>query len=169
MVSQSFSLIYREDEELIAFQTRQGRAPTLHSRPSSRMEEMLSRLLKSQKAATRSLESRLAENSRMQAENTRSLDNKMSDFPYKQVEQIAEMSDLVDRISTEERSIQASPVLGSNPTRRNSISPGSALIASVSMPSETFSQSTQPVLRRSLRLQLKNSLASQITDARFLN
>ena len=37
---------------------------------------------------------------------------------YKQVEEIAEIFDLVDRISSMERSIQSSPVLGSNPTQK---------------------------------------------------
>jgi len=80
MALQSSSLLDRELEEeaLIAFQVRPSRGHTPQSRPSSRIEDMFSQLLKSQEAATRSLE------------------NKMSDMAYKQVEQIAEMSDLVD-------------------------------------------------------------------------
>jgi len=99
-----------------------------------------------------SLESKLAENTRSLeiklAANTRSLENKIADMAYKQVEQIAEVSyiHVVDRISTLERSIQSSPVLGLNPTRINSISPGHAMMASASMPSETYSHQSQPIL-----------------------
>jgi len=41
-----------------------------------------------------------------------STDDKLSHIAYKQIEQIAEMSDLVDRISTVERSLQGSPYTG---------------------------------------------------------
>src|SRR6218665_499041 len=52
---------------------------------------------------------------------------KLSHIAY---EQIAEMSDLVDRISTVERSLQGSPFTGSEPTRRSLTPPRHALIAS---------------------------------------
>src|SRR6218665_614098 len=47
---------------------------------------------------------------------------------YKQIEPIAEMSDLVDRISTVERSLQGSPFTGSDPTRRSLTPPRHALM-----------------------------------------
>ena len=59
-----------------------------------------------------------------------STDDKLSHIAYKQIEQIAEMSDLVDRISTVERSLQGSPYTGSDPTRRSPTPPGHALMAS---------------------------------------
>ena len=56
MVSQSFNLIGQDEEqELVAFGTRQSRGPTPQSRPNSRMEEMLSQLIKSQDATAKSL------------------------------------------------------------------------------------------------------------------
>jgi len=59
MASQSFNLIGQEEEqELVAFDTRQSRGPTPLSRPNSRMEEMLSQLIKSQEAMAKSLENR---------------------------------------------------------------------------------------------------------------
>src|SRR6218665_966665 len=62
MASQSFNLIGQEEEqELVAFETRQSRGPTPQSRPNSRMEEMLSQLIKSQEAMAKSLENRLVE------------------------------------------------------------------------------------------------------------
>src|SRR6218665_220892 len=119
MASQSFNLIGQEEEqELIAFETRQSRVPTPQSRPNSRMEEMLSQLIKSQDATATSLENRMVENAKsletkMSALQTRT-DDKLSHIAYKQIEQIAEMSDLVDRISTVERSLQGSPLTGSD-------------------------------------------------------
>src|SRR6218665_1104591 len=113
MASQSFNLIGQEEEqELVAFDTRQSRGPTPPSRPNSRMDEMLSQLSKSQA----------------------STDDKLSQIAYQQIEQIAEMSDLVDGISTVERSLQASPLTGSDPTRRSPTPPGHALMASEPYP-----------------------------------
>src|SRR6218665_190135 len=118
MASQSFNLIGQEEEqELVAFGTRQSRRPTPQSRPNSRMEEMLSQLIKSQDAI---------------AKSQASTDDKLSQIAYKQIEQIAEMSDLVDRISTVERSLQCSPLTGSDPTRRSPTPQGHAWMASAS-------------------------------------
>jgi|SRR6218665_840726 len=103
MASQSFNLIGQEEEqELVAFETRQSRGPTPQSRSNSRME-MLSRLMKSQDATAKSLEKRIIE-------YTRALETKMSD--------------LVDRRSTVGRSLQGSPFTGSDPTRRSLTHPG---------------------------------------------
>src|SRR6218665_2967251 len=49
---------------------------------------------------------------------------------YKQIEQIAESSDLVNRMSTVKRPLQGSPLTGSDPTRRSLTPPGHALMAS---------------------------------------
>src|SRR6218665_2536436 len=149
MASQSFNLIGQEEEqELVAFDTRQSRGPTPQSRPNFRMEEMLSQLIKSQDAiaksqdaTAKSLENRMVENARSleakvselaksQSELHTSTDDKLSQIAYKQIEQIAEMSDLVDRISTVEQSLQGSPYTGSDPTRRSPTPPGHALMAS---------------------------------------
>src|SRR6218665_2004286 len=103
MASQSFNLIGQEEEEqeLVAFETRQSRGPTPQSRPNSRLEEMLSQLIRSQDAMAKSLEKRIIESTRA----NKSLETKMSD--------------LVDRRSTVGRSLQGSPFTGSDPTRRS--------------------------------------------------
>jgi len=107
MALQSSSLLDREleEEELVAIQTRPSREPTPQSRP--RIEEMFSQILRPQETTAKSLESKLIENTRSLDENTRSLDentrspeNRKADMAYKQFEQIAEISDLVERIST---------------------------------------------------------------------
>src|SRR6218665_3095432 len=149
MDSQSFNLIGQEEEqELVAFDTRQSRGPTPLSRPNSRMEEMLSELIKSQDAIIRSqdatakpLENRIVEATKSQAEAAKSLesklsctDDKLSYIAYKQIEQIAEMLDLVDRMSTVGRSLQGSPFTGSDPTRRSLTPPGHAWMASAPYP-----------------------------------
>src|SRR6218665_2587449 len=110
MASQSFNLIDQEEEELVAFGTRQSRVPTPQSRPNSRME--MSQLIKSQEATAktenrivenvRALETKVSELVQSQSEliqSHTSTDDKLSHIAYKQIEQIAEMSDLVDRIS----------------------------------------------------------------------
>src|SRR6218665_3487594 len=135
MASQSFNLIGQEEEqELVAFGTRQSRVPTPQSRPNSRMEEMLSRLvtiqekaIKSQAEANKSLAAIVSELAQSQSELHTSTDDKLSHIAYKQIEQIAEISDLVNRISTVERSLQGSPFTGSDPTRRSLTPPGHAL------------------------------------------
>ena len=105
MASQSFNLIGQEEEqELVAFETRQSRGPT-QSRPNSRMEEMLAQLIKSQDAIAKS-----------QAEANKSLETKLSDMG--------------DRMSTVTRSLQGSPYTGSDPTRRSLTPSGHALMAS---------------------------------------
>src|SRR6218665_4171818 len=127
MVSQSFNLIGQEEEkELVAFGTRQSRGPTPQSRPNSRMEEMMSQLIKSQDATAKSLEAKMS----ALAQSHTSTDDKLSQMAYKQIEQIAEISDLVDRINTVERSLQGSPYTGSDPTRRSPTPPRNALMAS---------------------------------------
>ena len=120
MASQSSNLIGQEEEhELVAFGTRQSKGPTPQSRPNSRMEEMLSQLTKSQAEANKTLEAKVS-----------STDDKLSHIAYTQIEQIAEMSDLVDRISTVERSLQGSPFTGLDLTRRTLTPPMHALMAS---------------------------------------
>src|SRR6218665_826701 len=108
MDSQSSNLIGHEDEqELVAFGTRQSRVPTPQSRPNSRMEEMLSQLIisqdatarsiventRSQEVSARALEAKVAELAKSQSELHASTDDKLSHIAYKQIEQIAEMSD----------------------------------------------------------------------------
>src|SRR6218665_3289339 len=149
MASQSFNLIGKEEEqELVAFGTRQSRVPTPQSRPNSRMEE--SQLIISQCARSRSIiDNRYQEEAtKSQAEANKSLeakvselakshtstDDKLSHIAYKQIEQRAEMSDLVDRISTVERSLHGTPFTGSDPTRRSLTPPRHALMASAPYP-----------------------------------
>src|SRR6218665_2232531 len=195
MASQSFSLIGQEQEqELVACGTRQSRGPTPQSRPNSRMEEMLSQLLqsqdaiiKSQDATAKSLENRIVENARKLEAKLPGTDDKLSHIAYKQIEQIAEMSDLVDRMSTVERSLQCSPVTGSDPTRRSPTPLGHAFISSAPYPpalttpsslalerSKTAKSSNLPLptavhLRRSLRLEMKRNPSLYRTDSRFIN
>src|SRR6218665_2910636 len=138
--------------------------------------EMLSQLIRSQAEANKSLEAKLS-----------GTDDKLSHIAYKQIEQIAEMSDLVDRMSTVERSLQCSPVTGSDPTRRRPTPRGHALMASAPYPpalpassslalerSKTAESSDllPPIaapLRRSLRLEMKRNPSLYRTDSRFLN
>src|SRR6218665_986044 len=170
MASQSVNLIGQEEEqELVAFDTRQSRGPTHLSRPNSRMEEMLSQFIKSQDAILRSqdataksLENRIVEATKSQAEANKSLEaklsgtaDKLSHIAYKQIEQIAEMSDLVDRMSTVERLLQCSPVTGSDPTRRSPTPRGHALMASAPYP---------PALTTSSSLALERSKTAESSD-----
>src|SRR6218665_929499 len=209
MALQSFNLIGQEEEqELVAFETRQSRGPTPQSRPNSRMEDMLSQLIKSQDATAKSLENRIVENTRSQREANKSLeakvselaksqseliqshtstDDKLSHIASQQIEQIAEIFDLVDRMSTVERSLQGSPVTGSDPTRRSLTPPRHALMASEPYTLALTTPSSLPLersktaksadllpptavpLRRSLRLQMKQNPSLHRTDSRFLN
>src|SRR6218665_1212163 len=141
MASQSFNVIDQEEEELVDFGIRQSRVATRQSRPNSRTEEMLSQLIKSQDATAKSvvenaraLEAKVSELAKSQSELHTSTDDKLSHIAYKQIEQIAEMSDLVDRISTVERPLQGSPFTGSDPTWRSLTPPRHALMTSAPYP-----------------------------------
>src|SRR6218665_3068843 len=151
------------------------------------MEEMLSQLITSQAEANKSLEAKVSELAKSQSELHTSTDDRLSHIAYKQIEQIAEMLDLVDRISTVEQSLQGSPVTGSDPTRRSLTPPRHALMASapytlalttpssltLERPKTAKSSDLLPPtavpLRRSLRLKVKQNPASYRTDSRFLN
>src|SRR6218665_1006195 len=114
MTSHSFNVIGQDEEqELVAFDTRQSRGPTPLSRPNSRMEEMVAQLIKSQEAMVKSLE-------KISVETNRVLET--------------QISDLVDRRSTVERSLQGRPSTGSDPTRRSLAPPGHAWMASAPYP-----------------------------------
>src|SRR6218665_516481 len=153
------------------------------------MEEMLSQLVKiqeeavkSQDATAKSLEAKMSALAQLHT----STDDKLSNIAYKQIEQIAEISDLVDRISTVERSLQGSPFTGSDPTRTSLTPPRHALMASVPYPPSLTTPSSlamersktakssdllPPIstpLRRSIRLKMKQNPASYRTDSRFL-
>src|SRR6218665_832950 len=157
------------------------------------MEEMLSQLIKSQDATAKSVENKISENVRdleakmsALAQIHTSTDDKLSHVAYKQIEQIAEMSVLVDWISTVERSLQGSPFTGSDTTRRSLTPPRHALMASApytlalttpsslalerskTAKSSNLLPPTAAPLRRSLRLQRKQNPASYRTDSRFL-
>src|SRR6218665_2226401 len=180
MASQSFNLIGQEEEqELVAFETRERRGPTPQSRPNSRMEEMFSQLIKSQDAMAKSQLELIHSHT--------STDDKLSQIAYTQIEQIAEMSHLVDRMSTLERSLKGSLFNGSDPTRRILTPPGHALMASAPYPlalttpsslalerSKTAKSSdllppTAVPLCRSLRLEMKRNPSLYRTDSRFIN
>src|SRR6218665_1313931 len=110
MASQSFNVIGQEEEqEQVAFGTRQSRVPTPQSRPNSRMEDLLSHWVKIRDAAAKA-----------QAEANKSFETKLSDLVY--------------RVSTVGRSLQGSPYTGSDPTRRSPTPPGHALLASAPSP-----------------------------------
>src|SRR6218665_1571415 len=93
------------------------------------------------------------------------------------------MSDLVDRISTVERSLQGSPFTGSDPTRRSLAPPMSSAPYTLSLttPSSLAMERSKtakssdllpqiaPPLRRSLRLLRKQNPTLYRTDSRFLN
>src|SRR6218665_2654406 len=97
MASQSFNLIgQKEEQELVAFETRQSRGPSPLFRPNSRMEEMMSQLIKSQDATAKSLEARMSALAQIHT----STDGKLSNIAYKQIEQIAEMSDSQSKASS---------------------------------------------------------------------
>src|SRR6218665_1029143 len=100
MASQSFNLIDQEEEqELLAFGTRQSRGPTPLYRPNSRMEEMLSQLIISQEATAKSLENRLVENIRSHEVSARALEAKVAELAKSQSELIQSHKSTDDKLS----------------------------------------------------------------------
>src|SRR6218665_42423 len=99
MASQSFNLIVQDEEqELVAFGTRQSRVPTPQSRPNSRME-MLSQLIISQYAAAKSLENKIVQTIRSQAEANKSLEAKVSELNKSQSELHTSTDDKLSQIA----------------------------------------------------------------------
>lgn len=101
---------------MIRFQKVGSRASTLQSRPSSRMETLLSDFAKSMDGKLTEIVQSHKSTGDTLTELTlsqRSTEGKLSDMAYKLIDlgQIAEMSDLVERITMAERSVQGSLVL----------------------------------------------------------
>src|SRR6218665_928055 len=143
-----------EEEEMLAIGQGRSHTPPPRSRPSSRIEILLMDLVRSQADMARSQEEskqKLENLARSQAEQSRSTEGKFesfvraqsekldelakgqADLAYAQTGHVAELANIMGRLSSLEVSRHGTPIPSPNPGRRGS--PSSAETMHVSVPS----------------------------------
>src|SRR6218665_645031 len=162
-----------EEEEMLAIGQGRSHTPPPGSRPSSRLEILLTDLVRSQAEMARSQgdmarsqeesKQRFEDLARSQAEQSRSTEEKLdglarsTDLKLDEFARshTAELSNMMGRLSSLEASRHGTPSTSPNPGRRGS--PSSAETMHVSVPSATgdLVPQSQAEVRRSERLMLK--------------
>src|SRR6218665_1903335 len=140
-----------EEEEMLAIGRGRSHTPPPGSRPSSRLEILMMDLVRSQAETARSTEQKLENLARSQAEQSRSTEGKFesfvraqsekldelakgqADLAYAQTGHVAELANIMGRLSSLEVSRHGTPIPSPNPGRRGS--PSSAETMHVSVPS----------------------------------
>src|SRR6218665_3918835 len=172
-----------EEEEMLAIAHGRSHTPPPGSRPSSRLEILMMDLVRSQAEMARSQgdmarsqeesKTKLENLARSQAEQSRSTEGKFesfvraqsekldelakgqADLAYAQTGHVAELANIMGRLSSLEVSRHGTPIPSPNPGRRGS--PSSAETMHVSVPSANgdLVPLSQAEVRRSERLMLK--------------
>src|SRR6218665_2363472 len=162
-----------EEEEMLAIAQGRSHTPPPRSRPNSRLEilimdmarsteQRLENLARSQAEQSRSTEGKLENLARSQAEQSRSAGERLdglakgqADLAHAQIGHVAELANIMGRLSSLEVSRHGTPSPSPNPGRRGS--PSSAETMHVSVPSTTgdLVPLSQVEVRRSERLMLK--------------
>src|SRR6218665_593647 len=144
-----------EEQEMLAIDQGRSHTPPPGSRPNSRLEILIMDM-------DRSTEQRLENLARAQAEQSRSAEERLdglakgqADLAYAQIGHVAELANIMGRLSSVERSLHGTPSPSPNSGRRGS--PSSAETMHVSVPSTTgeLVPLSQAEVRRSERLLLK--------------
>src|SRR6218665_480866 len=144
-----------EEEEMLAIDQGRSHTPPPRSRPSSRIEILLMDLVRSQAETARSTEQKLENLARTQSEKLDELAKSQADLAYAQTGHVAELANIMGRLSSLEVSRHGTPSTSPNPGRRGS--PSSAETMHVSVPSTTgdLVPLSEAEVRRSERLMLK--------------
>src|SRR6218665_2517472 len=137
-----------EEEERLAIDPGRSHTPPPGSRPNSRLETLIMDM-------ARSTEQRLESFARAQSEKLDELAKGQADLAYAQTGHVAELANIMGRLSSLEVSRHGTPSTSPNPGRRGS--PSSAETMHVSVPSATgdLVPLSQAEVRRSERLLLK--------------
>src|SRR6218665_3140375 len=116
-----------EEEEMLAIDQGRSHTPPPGSRPSSRLEILMMDLVRSQAETARSTEQKLENLARAQAEQSRSAEERLdglakgqADLAYAQIGHVAELANIMGRLSSVERARQGTPSTSPNPGRRGS-------------------------------------------------
>src|SRR6218665_542410 len=155
-----------EEEEMLAIGRGRSHTPPPGSRPNSRLEILimdmarsterkLENLARSQAEQSRSTEGKFESFARAQSKKLDGLAKGQADLAYAQIGHVAELANIMGRLSSVERSLHGTPSPSPNPGRRGS--PSSAETMHVSVPSTTgdLVPLSQAEVRRSERLLLK--------------
>src|SRR6218665_210929 len=124
-----------EEDEMLAIDQDRSHTPPPRSRPSSRLEILLMDLVRSQAETARSTEKKLESFARAQSEKLDELAKGQADLAYSQTGHVAELANIMGRLSSLEVSRHGTPSTSPNPGRRGS--PSSAETMHVSVPSTT--------------------------------
>src|SRR6218665_3615727 len=144
-----------EEQEMLAIDPGRSHTPPPRSRPNSRLEILIMDM-------ARSTEQRFENLARSQSEQARSTEEKLdvlakgqADLAYAQIGHVAELANIMGRLSSLEVSRHGTPSPNPNPGRRGS--PSSAETMHVSVPSANgdLVPLSQAEVRRSERLLLK--------------
>src|SRR6218665_925139 len=137
-----------EEEEILAIDPGRSHTSPPRSRPSSRLEILIMDM-------ARSTEQRLASFARAQSEKLDGLAKGQADLAHAQIGHVAELANIMGRLSSLEVSRHGTPSTSPNPGRRGS--PSSAETMHVSVPSANgdLVPLSQAEGRRSERLMLK--------------
>src|SRR6218665_2665581 len=155
-----------EEEEMLAIAQGRGHTSPPRSRPNSRLEilimdmarsteQKLENLARSQAEQSRSTEGKFESFARAQSEKLDGLAKGQADLAYAQIGHVAELANIMGRLSSVERSLHGTPSPSPNPGRRGS--PSSAETMHVSVPSANgdLVPLSQAEVRRRGRLMLK--------------
>src|SRR6218665_2204959 len=137
-----------EEEEMLAIDPGRSHTPPPGSRPNSRLEILIMDM-------ARSTEQRLESFARAQSEKLDGVAKGQADLAHAQIGHVAELANIIGRLSSLEVSRHGTPSPSPNPGRR--ASPSSAETMYVSVPSTTgdLVPLSQAEVRRSERLMLK--------------
>src|SRR6218665_1142869 len=144
-----------EEEEMLAIGRGRSHTPPPKSRPNSRLEILIMDMARSTEQKLENLARAQAEQSRSAEERLDGLAKGQADLAYAQIGHVAELANIMGRLSSVERSLHGTPSTSPNPGRRGS--PSSAETMHVSVPSTNgdLVPLSQAEVRRSGRLMLK--------------
>src|SRR6218665_3801650 len=140
---------------MLAIDQGRSHTPPPRSRPSSRIEILLMDLVRSQAETARSTEQKLENLARTQSEKLDELAKSQADLAYAQTGHVAELANIMGRLSSLEVSRHGTPSTSPNPGRRGSPSAAETMHVSVPSTNGDLVPLSQAEVRRSARLMLK--------------
>jgi len=147
-----------EEEELLAIDQGRSHTSSPRSRPNSRLEMLMIDIARSTEQRLESLAKAQSEQTRSQEESKQKLDGLargQADLAYAQIGHVAELANIMGRISSVEKSLQGTPSPSPIPGRRGSSPSAETMHVSVPSTSGYLVPLSQSQVRRSERLLLK--------------
>src|SRR6218665_644266 len=153
-----------EEEELLAIDQGRSHTSSPRSRPNSRLEILMMELVRSQTEMARSQEQKLDELARSTEQKLDELARGQADLAYAKIGYVAELANIMGRVSSVEKSLHGTPSPSPIPGRRGSSPSAETMNVSVPSTSGYLVPLPQSKVRRSARL-----LSKPRPDYRLLN